>query len=242
MPMKKEEDKKALRRNTVILVGVILMILLLAFSSVFYKQSNRFAYAEHLEDPVLTLEDESVSLREFGYYIFEVERFTQQQAKQYNPGDLLDYWNTHFSAGNDSTFVSELARDTAINKCVGDLVYVRMAKEDGRKLSEEAKKEAAEEAKAWMQELSPEQTEILGLDESLVTGIKEREKLAADYAYEYSKKADLTGYSGKVTELLSGGGDYFQDKLLSRYQYTQNDKLIAKLRFGRITVNSANLK
>ncbi len=240
--MTKEEEKKALRRNTVILVGVILMILLLAFSSVFYKQSNPFTYADHLDDSVLTLEDEKVTLREFGYYIYEVESFTQQQAKKYNPGDLLDYWNTHFSAGNDSTFVSELARDTAINKCLGDLVYARMAKEDGRKLSEEAKKEAAEEAKAWMEQLSSEQVQLLGLDEALVIKIKEREKLASDYAYEYSAKADLTGYSGKVTELLSGGGDYFNDKLLSRYQYKQNDKLIAKLRFGRITVNSANLK
>ncbi|MCR5283652.1 MAG: hypothetical protein K6E18_09805, partial [Lachnospiraceae bacterium] len=64
--MKKEEEKKALRRNTMILLGVILMVLLVAFSSVFYKQSNPFTYANHLDDAVLTLEDEQVSLREFG--------------------------------------------------------------------------------------------------------------------------------------------------------------------------------
>ncbi len=231
------EGKRKLRQSVRILTGVITLVLLLAFSSVFYKQNHKFSYGEHLDDAVLTLSGQTVTLREFGYYIYEVEAYTQEQALKYNATDPLDYWNTHFSAGMDSQFISEIARDTAINTCIGDLVYADMAGREGRSLTEQEEQQIQKEAGDWIRGLSKEQKEVLGIEEDLVCEILKRKKLAKDFAYEYSGRADLTGYSVDVTELLSGGGDYFNDHLLSRYELKKNEKLIGQISFGRITVN-----
>ena len=233
-----KDGVKAQRRSVRILTGVILVILLLAFSSVFYRQNHKFAYADYLDREVITFEDEKILLRQFGYYVYEVEAFTQKQALKYHPSDPLDYWNTHFSAGINSRFISEMARQTAVDTCLGDLVYERMAKEEGFKLGEDKQKEARQEASDWYDRLSKAQRETLGISKEDVTKIVLRQRLAKEYAYAYSARADLTGYSGDVTELLSGGGEYFKDKLLSRYDVKLNEELIEELSFGRITVTN----
>ncbi|MCR5417567.1 MAG: hypothetical protein K6E84_01465 [Lachnospiraceae bacterium] len=236
--MQRDKDGvKAQRRSIRILTGVILVILLLAFSSVFYKQNHKFAYADYLDKEVITFEGEKILLREFGYYVFEVESFTQKQALKYHPSDPLDYWNTHFSAGMNSRFVSEMARQTAVDTCLGDLVYAAMAGEEGFSLDEEKVRDAKKEASDWYDRLSKDQRETLGISKEIVTKVVLRRHLAEEYAYEYSGKADLTGYSGDVTQLLSGGGEYFKDKLQSRYDVKLNEELIEELSFGRITVN-----
>ncbi len=230
--------RQRLRRGISVMISVIALIAVIAFASVFIKQGSKFDYSEHLDEEVLSLDNETVSLREFGFYVYEVESFTQQQARKYNHTDPLDYWNTHFSAGNDSQFVSELARDTAINACLGDLVYAHMAREVGFDLSDGEKAEIPAEVTKWMQEISSEQLKALGLSEDIVKKVIERRTLAKAYAYEYSKEADLSGYSGDVAQLLSGGGEYFEKELLSKYPMKKNEKLIEQMRFGRISINT----
>ena len=236
-----EERAADMRRNIRILVGVILVILLLAFSSVFMKQNQRFAYREHLDDEVVNVEGESVTLRQFGYYVYELESFTQKQALKYHPSDPLDYWNTHFSAGNDSRFVSEIARDTAINRCLSDLVYARMATEAGFALPEGEEQQIHKEASDWYEALPDEAKEVLGISPEEVREVIARNHLAKAYAYEYSKTVDLTGYSGDVTSLLSAGGKYFDEQLLTRYEVKQNRELLEEISFGRITVNKKSV-
>ncbi|MBR4759297.1 MAG: hypothetical protein IK078_04020 [Lachnospiraceae bacterium] len=229
--------RSKMRRGISVMISVIALIAVIAFASVFIKQGSKFAYSEHLDDEVLSLDDTVVSLREFGFYIYEVESFTQQQARKYNHTDPLDYWNTHFSAGVDSQFISEMARDAALNACLGDLVYAHMAQDAGFVLPDEEKAGIADAVTKWMQEISKEQLEVLGLDETLVRKMVERQTLAKAYAYEYSREADLSGYSGNAAELLSGGGDYFEKELLTKYPMKKNEKLIEQLKFGRISVN-----
>ncbi len=229
--------RQKLRRGISVMISVIALIAVIAFASVYIKQGRKFDYNEHLDEEVLSLDGTSVTLREFGFYIYEVESFTQQQARKYNHTDPLDYWNTHFSAGNDSQFVSELARDTAINACLGDLVYAHMARDAGFVLPEEKTEAIPDEVAKWMQEISPEQMDALGLSESIVKEVIERQTLAKAYAYEYSSQADLSGYSGDVAQLLSGGGEYFEKELLSKYPVKKNEKLIAEMKFGRISIN-----
>ncbi len=235
--MMKTKLSDEMKKNVHVLIGIIVIILLLAFSSVLFRQNHKFAYADYLDEEVISFEGESITLREFGYYIYELEDFTQKQALKYHPSDPLDYWNTHFSAGIHSQFVSEMARETAVNKCLGDLVYAAMAQEAGFELPAEEEAGIRSEADEWYDALTQENRKILGIDRATVYRIVQRSHLASAYAYEYSEKADLTGYSGDVATLLSGGGDYFNDKLLSKYDVRQNTELIEEFPMGRITVN-----
>ena len=113
-----------------------------------------------------------------------------------------------------------------------------MLNDSDDKLDEDKQREAKEDASNWYDRLSKDQRETLGISKEQVTKIVLRQRLAKEYAYAYSAKADLTGYSGDVTQLMSGGGDYFKDKLQSRYEVKLNEELIEELSFGRITVNN----
>ena len=252
-----KENRLDLRKSIRVLIGALILFLLIIAAFGFRQENSRFVYAEHLDDVILSVADDEVTLREFGFYIYAVESFTQQQARRYNYKDPLDYWNTHFSSGMDSGFVSDIARDTAVNTCLGDLVYAKMADEAGFVMPSETSGPEDEdpgfqndgagdtgpvediEAKTddWMSKISDEQVSRLGINRELVKKCIERSEKAKAYAYEYAKDADLTGYKGNVADLLSGGGKFFNEHLLSEYDYVKNEKLISELKFGRITVN-----
>ncbi|MBO4337370.1 MAG: hypothetical protein J5842_04790 [Lachnospiraceae bacterium] len=228
-----------------ILLGVIILLLLVIASAAFVRDNNSFSYNEYLDEELFVLSDkekggsepDTVTLRDFGFYIYWVESFTQQQARKYNYKDPSDYWNTHFSAGEDSQYVSVMAKNAAADACIGDMVYARMAHEAGFELTDEDKQSIDDKTDEWMDSISEEQLGILGLDRARVKNMISRQLLAKAYALEYAKTADLTGYKGDVSVLLSGGGDYFEDKLLSRYSLRKNKKIFSALNFGRITVN-----
>ncbi len=231
-----------------VILGIILLLVVIA-AAAFMRDNKSFVYSEHLDDEILVLgpkdgsgenalEPDVVTLRDFGFYIYRLESFTQQQARKYNHKDPLDYWNTHFSAGEDSRFVSEIARDTAVDACIGDMVYARMAREKGFSLPGEDEDSIDSETDKWMSEISDDQLHTLGLNRSIVRDMVSRQVLAKAYAQEYAKDADLTGYSGDAAVLLSGGGDYFNDRLLSEYDFKENSKIIRELKFGWITVNN----
>ena len=61
------------------------------------KEKNIFVYEEHLNDIVVTVGEQPVTLREFGYYIAKMEKDVQEKALIYNPKDPMEYWNVHFS-------------------------------------------------------------------------------------------------------------------------------------------------
>ena len=233
----KGQNRHDMARNVRILLGFLVLFLLIIAAFGFRQENTRFEYAGHLDDVVLRVGDEVVTLREFGFYIYAVESFTQQQARKYNHKDPMDYWNTHFSSGMDSGFVSDIAKDTAVNTCLGDLVYAKMADAAGFEMPEDIQGSITEKTDEWMSRISDEQISRLGINGGLVEKCIERSEKAKAYAYEYARSADLTGYKGDAAALLSGGGKYFNDKLLSMYDYRINENLISELKFGRITVN-----
>ena len=56
------------------------------------------------------------------------------KALLYDPEDPLHWWNTHFSAGLDSQFISELAMKTAINTYLSHIIYNNEAQRAGMAL------------------------------------------------------------------------------------------------------------
>ena len=83
-------------------------------------------------------------------------------------------------------------------------------------------------------ELPDVMTHAINEDEKVVSSIT----ISGFNISVYKTYAAVDGYSGDVTQLMSGGGDYFKDKLQSRYEVKLNEELIEELSFGRITVNN----
>lgn len=203
-----------------------------------YRTSKVFHYEDHLDDVLISVDGTDLSLREFGYYIYITEEFVQKQAVLYDPEDHLHWWNTHFSAGLDSQFVSELAMKTAVNTCLSHVIYFNEANKSGITLTSSEEESAGNEADEMYKKMSAFNRERTGLHENLIYSAIYRRELAAKYAGYLAISIDFSGYKDEPGALLSGDGEYFQSVILPQHKVVINEKLMKNLKMGRITVNN----
>ena len=67
------------------IIGIVLANVFLVIFTVCGKILTRYDYEDHFDDTVISVDDESITLREFGYYIYKVECFVQNQALLFYP-------------------------------------------------------------------------------------------------------------------------------------------------------------
>lgn len=229
---------KQTKKGMYILIAVMAIILAAGFLSVWYKQNHKFLYQDHLTETIMKVDEKEISVTELGYYIYTVEKLVDEQARLYNPENPYQYWNTHFSAGLDSMFVSDMAEEKVYSACICDYIYESMALEAGYELTEEEEKEAEEKADELLQEMKPEQMEKTGLTLETVQEIEKRKKLVSKYAEDYIETIDFTGYSGRPEELISSGGDYFEKEILPQHRIWYNHKLKSEINIGTVTLDN----
>lgn len=218
-------------------IAIILANCFLILAAICGKILSRFDYEDHLDEAVITVDDASITLREFGYYIYEVEAFVQNQALLYDPENPKLWWNTHFSAGLDSQFVCDYAKKVAINTCVSDEIYYRLALKQGISLSIDETEQAAIDAAKMFGGMDPEQLKATGLDEKMIRKIKEKHALAAKYAIFLITSQNLSGYHDDPQKLVNWDGAYYQEKILPEHQVRNNDDVLDNITLGKITVN-----
>ena len=235
--MKKSGKKRELN-SVLILFLVIGVVLIYCILGSLYIHRNKFVYEENLDETVLTVDDRQMTLREFGFYIYEVEQFVNEQAIAYDASYPLEYWNKHFRVGRIGAFVSVLARDEAYSLCICDMIYEDMALEQGYSLSNKERVEAAAEADKMYRKMSDRQLSKTGLTREIIERVKCRKKLIAKFAKDYVRTIDFTGYEGYREELISAGGEYYEKQILSKHKVKCNETIKKNLKFGRITVNS----
>ncbi len=223
-------------KKIIIIVAVICIIAIIGAQ--IDKTARAFHYEDHLDEVIISVDDEALTLREFGYYIYTTEEFVQKQAVLYDPEDHLHWWNTHFSAGLDSQYISELAMKTAINTYLSHAIYSNEAHRERITLSSSEEEAAGTEAKETYQKMSASQLERTGLDEALIYSAICRRGLAAKYARNLALSIDFSGYEDDPSVLLSGDGEYFQSVILPQHKVVINEELMKNLKMGRITVNN----
>lgn len=217
-----------------IIVSVICILLLVCYT--FYlkwqREENIFVYEEHLNDIVVTVGNQPVTLREFGYYIFKMETKVQEQALIYNSKDPMDYWNSHLSAGLDSGYIFEYAWDYALADCICDLIFSRRAQEEGYNLSEDGYRQAKTQAEELYKRLSLEQIKKTGLTLDLLIMIEERRLLVQSYTNSFMEEDELSGYVDDIMECISEN-----DSMVMTTEVVCNEEMKNNIRMGTITVN-----
>ena len=224
------------KRHNLIAIIISLICILLLVCYTFYmkwqKEKNIFVYEEHLNDIVVTVGEQPVTLREFGYYIAKMEKDVQEKALIYNPKDPMEYWNVHFSAGLDSGYMFEYAWNYALADCVCDLIFVQKAQDKGYSLSENGYKQAKIQAEEFYTMLSTEQIEKTGLTMDLITMVEERRLLVQSYTNSFMEENELSGYVDNIMEYISGN-----NSMVMESQVICNEDMENNIRMGTITVN-----
>jgi len=224
------------KRHNLIAIIISFICILLLVCYTFYmkwqKEKNIFVYEEHLNDIVVTVGEQSVTLREFGYYIAKMEKDVQEKALIYNPKDPMEYWNVHFSAGLDSGYMFEYAWKYALVDCVCDLIFVQKAQDEGYSLSENGYKQAKIQAEELYTMLSTEQIEKTGLTIDLIKMIEERRLLVQSYTNSFMEENELSGYVDNIMECISRNNSMIMDS-----EVICNEDMKDNIRMGTITVN-----
>ena len=224
------------KRHNLIAIIISLICILLLVCYIFYmkwqKEKNIFVYEEHLNDIVVTVGEQPVTLREFGYYIAKMEKDVQEKALIYNPKDPMEYWNVHFSAGLDSGYMFEYAWNYALADCVCDLIFFQKAQDEGYNLSENGYKQAKIQAEEFYTMLSTEQIEKTGLTMDLITMVEERRLLVQSYTNSFMEENELSGYVDNIMECISGN-----NSMVMESQVICNEDMENNIRMGTITVN-----
>lgn len=225
--------------STKAVIVVIIVNLILVITALCWIKLSRFDYSDHLDDAVITIDDRSVTLREFGYYIYEVEDFVQEQARIYDPDNPKHWWNTHFSAGMDSQFVCDYAKKVAINTCISDEIYYQEAVSSGITLSSDEEFQAAAQAQEVYSGMTPQQITATGIDETIILEMTRKHALATKYAETLIENEDMTAYSDDPQKLVNWDGAFYLEKVLPRHVTWTNEEVLDQITFGLITVNQS---
>ena len=227
------KDKKRYNQIAIIISFIVLSLLVCyTFYSKWQKEKNIFIYEEHLEDIVVTVGDQAVALREFGYYIAKMEKEVQEKALIYNPKDPMEYWNVHFSAGLDSGYMFEYAWNYALADCICDLIFSQKAQEEEYRLSENGYKQAKIQAEELYTMFSTEQIEKTGLTIDLLIMIEERRLLVQSYTNSFMEENELSGYVDNIMECISGNSN-----MVMASEVICNEDIKNNIRMETITVN-----
>lgn len=228
---------KETKKGLIIVLTVFAVICIVLGLDTWMRHKNKFVYEKSLDEVVLTVDGREVSLRELGYYIYYVETEVDKQARIYNPEDPLDYWNTHFSAGLSSAYVSEMAMDAILGNCVCDLIYEEMAIGKGYELTKEEEESAKKQAQSTFSAMTEKQKSVTGLSQDDVELFFVRKALVIKYAADFCRETDFSGYSGYREELISYAGEYYKEKILPLHEVQYNYEIINELKPGRITTD-----
>ena len=226
--------KKSEKREVAVIIGIIALFILI---SIGLKVLHRFDYGDHLDEAMITVDGQPITLREFGYYIFEVETYIQKQALAYDPADPEHWWHIHFDSGGDSGFMSDYAKTLATNLCIADEIYCHEAVRRGMTLETGEQDAAIKDASDLIDHMDPEQISATGLSKNMILDISKKHALAAKYASWLADNADLTAYPGEPGKLVDWDGAYYQQVILPGHSVLTNDRVLDRITLGTITVN-----
>ena len=226
-------DRKRYNQIAIIISFIVLLLLVcyLLYSR-WQEEKNIFVYEDHLNDIVVTVGEQPVTLKEFGYYIAKMEKDVQEKALIYNPNDPMEYWNVHFSAGLDSGYMFQYAWNYALADCICDLIFAQKAQDEGYSLSENGYKQANIRAEELYTMLSTEQIEKTGLTIDLIKMMEERRLLVQLYTKSFMEENELSGYVDNIMNCISGN-----NSMVMESEVICNEELKNNIRMGTITVN-----
>lgn len=234
--MSKGTLKKKKVEIITVCICVVLIAAILAILIVFNK-SKDFVYNKHLDEAVISIDDENITLKDFSYYIYIVEKQINDMAIKYNPDDPNDFWNTHFKNSLDSVFTRDYAKQLAKDLCEYDYIMEKETAIHNIYVTESEKESIKADAKDTYDDFSQKAKDNTRLSEEDIYNILCRRKLVEKYAVRVAQQVKSDGFAGDSASLLDYDGEYYKEIIKSKYNVTENNKLLDKITMGRVTVN-----
>lgn len=216
-------------RQDKLLTAAILFIIVVAvaFAAIYRSDhTGKLAYDQHLEETVLIVDENELTLGDLAVYIAYEEQLVEQQALAYDYSNPEAYWNVYLNNGG---FVKLLAKQAVIDMAVHDEIFYQMALQEGITLEDEDREELAMTQEDFWLDLSEEGRQRLGVTREQLDAELEKKALAekCQEIYAVSQHSDFDGYNT---------GERPYEKLLEQHSYQIKEKLWERIDFGNITL------
>ena len=233
-------EKGALKNKKIEVIALVILaafIVALGFLVYRYNKNKDFIYEKHLQENVITINSENITLKDFSYYVYVVEKKINEMALQYNPDDANEFWNTHFKNSLDSVFTRDYAKQLAKDLCEYDYIMEKETAIHNIYVTESEKESIKADAKDTYDDFSQKAKDNTRLSEEDIYNILCRRKLVEKYAVRAAQQVKSDGFAGDSASLLDYDGEYYKEMIKSKYNVTENNKLLDKITMGRVTVN-----
>lgn len=201
-----------MKKKIGIVIGILITVLCcVGLYRMHLVKKAGFVIKDHLEDTLLTVGEEKVTLQDSLYYIMLVENGSNEKAEDYSEAVQKSFWN--IKTGEEG-YVSQVAKKVILQQMIKDEILYQEAVKNGWEIDDAQVKNAV--IQVWA-EMSPYQKELTGYTKE---SLEERLKKA---------------YAGQVY-----GEAYGEDfeELKEEYQVTIDEKLWESLEMGRVTLEN----
>ncbi len=217
---------KKIDRDAKIVIGVILLVTALVGVHAFYSsQKSRFAVEEHLQDTIIEVDGQPVTLQDMAFWILDTETTVQEQAVQYDPGEPERYWRARVNR----RFVNQMVKEGIVNTVIHDEIFYQMAVRDGVVLTPEQMAVVEDKAELYYLELTDQQKATLQISEEDIRRAMEKigtaEKYAEYFCIERNCQPEDAAVSGEAYE-----------RELSHHDYKLYRDVWNKVKVGTLTI------
>ncbi len=208
----------------ILIIGIVGLFFFGSYEG--YLRRHRIDVLNNLDEPVATVNGETLVLRDLGFYILFQEHKVEEHAKVYNEKRTKDFWNIH----TNGFFLQSQTKDAAIQMAIHDRIFYRRAQEAGVVLTSEERDQLESSRTDFWADLYDEQLKRIPGTYDTVNKTMKEIALAQKYQLRLSKALSTT-YGG----LNWNGYDY--KKILDEENTVKiNQRVWRRVIFGDITL------
>ena len=207
-------------------LAFFLLIIVVGYSfHIRFENKKRIEFDEHLDDVVVTVNGEDITMADLSFYILFVERNVEEQAVVYNRDNTKDFWNIH----TNYSFIQKEAKYAILDMAIHDRLFYQLAKEAGITLTDEDLYYAQCATTDFWEDMFDCQLEKLPVDKDTIN----EQIMIATMAEKYQNILAEDRGPGAAAYKYDG---YEYSLILKEYDVKVNDDLWDRLVVGDITL------
>lgn len=228
--------KRKLKKEASLVIGGIVIFLIFVIVSIVIKKNLEVTMEKKISSPVITVNDNIVTLKDFSYYIITMEEKVNEMAIMYDEENPVSYWNLYMNDGNsESGYITDIARRTAIDFCVRDNIYALEAEKAGLVLTDEEMEDLRYDAEQFYVKVSVKGRENTHIDVLSIEKAMRTERLAYKYIMQLANE-DEEGVLQSVVLKYDVGGLYYE-ALKNDYNIKIENTILNEVNFGFVSIN-----
>ena len=225
-------DKVTKKQGIIILISMLVFFVACGALVVMISQKLReFNIEDHMDEPVVTIDDNELTLKYASYYIITIETKVNAAALEVYPDNPVKYWTGYYNSNGKNAFIRNIARDECMNAIIRNYIYYLEALDLNLTLTDEEIQELNASVNEKLSALNGYQAEATDYTNSEFYDILYVEALAKKYTeYRYSLDNTLT------EEDFNADGRIYEE-IYALHNIDINKNLWERLLFGNVFVN-----